>query len=208
MTLAHSNSAAGSVAGRQLRRGAAFPRTAQRRKTPRAHERAIAAAAPALERADFVQAMASAVNGVSVVTTDGTAGRFGITVSSVASVSADPPMVLVCLNRRSPASAALRENEAFCVNLLSKGQRAVAETFAGRPAQGEPFDFASASWSSSVTRAPCFDDAVAIFDCVLEKTYDAGSHTIFLGRVVFAKAHGGEPLLYTHRQYGYPSRWS
>ena len=56
---------------------------------------------------DFVAAMGLAATGVSVVTTDGPAGRFGLTVSAVSSVSAEPPLVLVCINRKSPAMAAV-----------------------------------------------------------------------------------------------------
>ena len=159
------------------------------------------------DRGDFVSAMAAAVNGVNVVTTDGTAGRFGITVSAMSSVSADPPMVLVCINRRSPACAAVRANRAFSVNVLSTRQRHVADTFAGRPARGEPYDFADALWTRGATGAPRLLDAISTFDCVLEKAYDAGSHTIFLGRVVAANEGGGSPLLYTARAYGYPCHW-
>ena len=59
----------------------------------------------------FVSAMAGAATQVSVVTTDGTEGRFGVTVSAFSSVSAEPPLVLVCINRRSPAIAALRSDQ-------------------------------------------------------------------------------------------------
>ena len=159
------------------------------------------------DREDFVNAMSGAVTGVNVITTDGPAGRFGITVNAVSSVSADPPMVLACINRRSPACNTVRVNGAFCVNVLSARQRHVAETFAGRPAQGESYAFASAMWTQSTTGAPRLVDATAAFDCVLETAYDAGSHTIFIGRVVAASEGSRSPLLYTDRAYGYPCRW-
>lgn len=164
-------------------------------------------AMPSVDRGDFVSAMAFAVNGVNIITTDGSAGRFGITVSAMSSVSADPPMVLACINRRSPAGKALHVNRAFCVNVLTTRQRHVADTFAGRPAQGEPYDFADAMWTQGATGAPRLIDAISTFDCVLERAYDAGSHTIFIGRVVAASKGGGSPLLYTGRAYGYPCHW-
>jgi flavin reductase (DIM6/NTAB) family NADH-FMN oxidoreductase RutF len=158
------------------------------------------------KREDFVNAMSAAVTGVNVITTDGPAGRFGITVSAMSSVSADPPMVLACINRRSPACKAVRDNEVFCVNVLSTRQRHVANTFAGRPAQGEPYDFASVMWTQGIRGVPRLVEATSTFDCVLEQAYDAGSHTIFIGRVVAANEGSGRPLLYTDRAYGYPCR--
>ena len=152
--------------------------------------------------------MASAVNGVSILTTDGAAGRFGITVSSVASVSADPPMILVCVNRRSPVHEAMRENGTFSVNLLAASQREMADTFAGRPAAGEAFGFTSEAWSPGATGAPRLAGAISAFDCVLEQSHVAGSHTVFIGRVVAATGDGGDPLLYTARSYGTPCRWN
>lgn len=153
---------------------------------------------------DFVSAMAGAVNGVSVVTTYGPAGRVGITVSSVASVSASPPLLLVSINRRSPAHHALKENQVFCINLLSASQREVANTFAGHPTAGEPYDFEIGRWSSAVTGSPQLRDAVSSFDCVLEETHDVGTHMIFIGRVVDVRESGGLALLYARRAYGYP----
>ena len=66
-----------------------------------------AMAKPPVASQDFRAAMGLAATGVSVVTTDGPSGRFGLTVSAVSSVSADPPLVLICINRKSPAIAAL-----------------------------------------------------------------------------------------------------
>ena len=152
---------------------------------------------------DFTEAMASAVTGVSIVTTDGVAGRFGITVSSVSSVSADPPLVLVCINRRSPACGAVRENGVFCVNLLSTLQRDLANSFAGQRSRIEPFDFTGGPWSPGVGGAPRFREAVATFDCVLEQAHEAGSHTLFIGRVVTVVGNAADPLLYTRRAFGH-----
>ena len=158
----------------------------------------------AIERDTYVNAMGRAVTGVNIVTTDGPGGRFGLTVSAVSSVSADPPMLLVCINRHSPVCAALQTNQIFCVNMLSTHHKQVSDTFAGRPENGKPYDFACASWDTAVTGAPRLVDALSTFDCVLETARDAGSHTIFIGRVLEAKAGCGSPLLYSRRAYGRP----
>ena len=80
----------------------------------------------------YLEAMSEAAATVSVVTTDGPAGRAGVTVSAMCSVSADPPTILVCVHHLSPACEAIRENGAFCVNVLGDGQSAISDTFAGR----------------------------------------------------------------------------
>jgi flavin reductase len=150
---------------------------------------------------EFTGAMALAATAVSVVTTDGPAGRCGITVSAVASVSADPPLVLACINRRSPAAAARTANGAFAVSFLAERDRDVAETFAGRPRAGTPFDFARHVWIEGACGLPLLADAVTAFECETEEAYDAGTHRIFLGRVIAARRGDSEPLVYCNRQF-------
>ena len=152
--------------------------------------------------AAFVEAMRGAVTGVSIVTTDGAAGRYGVTVSAFSSVSAEPPMVLVCINRSSPVSAALGRNKCFAVNMLSTLQQSLADTFAGRPGSCPPYDFGAARWNESTTGVPVLAEAVAAFDCVLVATIDAGTHRIFIGRVVCVAASARDPLIYSNRTYG------
>jgi flavin reductase len=157
--------------------------------------------APIESAAAFVNAMAGAATAVSIVTTDGLAGRFGVTVSAIASVSAEPPLVLACINRRSPAAAAIEENGRFCINMLNAGQAALANCFAGRPDDGAPYDFGRADWRTGATGAPVLDGAVAAFDCVLERAHDAGTHRIVIGRVAGAVASAHPPLAYARRRY-------
>jgi flavin reductase len=161
-----------------------------------------------MEKDKFISAMARAVNGVAVVSTNGPAGRFGITVSSVSSVSADPPLVLACVNRSSAAHRALKENDVFCVNLLSADQRELADAFAGRPSRGRAYQFEEEIWHAGPTGSPRLRRALATFDCVLEQAHEAGSHTVFIGRVTGVTDRPGDPLLYTARSYGRPLRWS
>ena len=151
---------------------------------------------------EFVEAMRSAVTGVNIVATDGAAGRYGVTVSAFSSVSAEPPMVLVCINRSSPVSAALTRNRAFAVNVLATSQQSLADSFAGRPGAGAPYDFGAACWSAGTTGAPFLSGAVAGLDCALVTTVDAGTHRIFIGRVVNVAKAANDPLLYSNRTYG------
>lgn len=166
---------------------------------------AVATTIPTVDRTAFVSAMSGAVTSVNVVTTDGIGGMFGVTVSAMASVSADPPMLLVCVNQRSPACAAIRENGVFCVNLLAANQHDISDVFAGHPREGEAFDFGCAEWQATTTGAVRLPDAASTFDCVLHSSQDAGTHTIFVGRVVDVTATESAPLAHCRRTYCHPA---
>ena len=85
-------------------------------------------------RAQFVDGMSRAAFCVNVVTTDGPAGRAGVTVSAMSSISADGsnPTVLVCIHHQSRTAAAILENRTFCVNVLRHDQSDIADCFGGR----------------------------------------------------------------------------
>jgi flavin reductase (DIM6/NTAB) family NADH-FMN oxidoreductase RutF len=135
------------------------------------------------EQISFLQGMAEAATSVTLVTTDGPAGRFGVTVSAFASVSADPPMLLACINRKSPAAAAIVSNGGFCVNVLSAAQRYLAEVFAGCSERFAPYDFGCADWERA-KGGWCLRDSVASFACALDRDVAAGTHQILIGRVL------------------------
>jgi flavin reductase (DIM6/NTAB) family NADH-FMN oxidoreductase RutF len=156
---------------------------------------------PSESAENFIAAMGMAATGVSVVTTDGTAGQAGLTVSAVSSVSADPPLVLVCINRKSPAVEALRANGQFAVNLLAAHNRGYAETFAGRPQSGKPYDFGMHPWRAGETGLPLVADATAAFECELQQAHEAGTHFILIGRVVAAHKGAADPLVYCNRAF-------
>ena len=149
----------------------------------------------------FITAMAGAVTPVSIVTTDGPAGKFGMTVSAVSSVSADPPTVLACINQRSPACEAIRENGVFCINLLSDKHQSLADNFAGRAESGESYDFNKGDWLQAKSGAHMLMSATASFDCVVTQAHIAGTHLIVIGEVLSAKASDNKALGYKNREY-------
>ncbi|MPY80112.1 MAG: flavin reductase [Actinophytocola sp.] len=152
-------------------------------------------------RDEFVAGMRNAATGVTVVATDGHAGRFAQTVSAMCSVSADPPTLVVCVNRRSPVVDALATNAVFSVNVLAADQVHVSDTFAGRPSRGQPYDFGCASWTTLTTGAPVLVGAAATFDCRLVDTVDSGTHRLVLGAVDKAAQRTVDPLIYLAREY-------
>jgi flavin reductase len=152
---------------------------------------------------EFVDAMAAAAFGVSIITTSGAAGRFGLTVSAISSVSAEPPTLLACVNRKNPIESAITKNRRFAVNLLSEQQMFLAKAFAGRPEQGgAPYEFSDKHWLQPDIDLPLLKAASANFICELETFSDVGTHRIFIGRVISAKQGTKLPLVYSHRKFG------
>jgi flavin reductase (DIM6/NTAB) family NADH-FMN oxidoreductase RutF len=158
---------------------------------------------PALAPAqDFVNAMASAAMGVSVVTTEGVAGRFGLTVSAWSSVSVEPPLLLACINRKNHIAEAITANGVFAVNALDDSHEEVARIFAGRPTAGAAYEFEADQWHDAAHGLPLLNEASAYFICALDSFHDAGTHRIFMGRVEQAICGTVSPLIYHNRTFG------
>lgn len=169
-----------------------------------------AAAEPAEDvSAELATQFRAAVSGVAtpvtVVTSDGAAGRVGLTVSAMSLVSMNPPMVLVCIDQKSPANPIIQGNAAFRVNVLGVTHDHVSDTFAGRPWPGKaPWDFTCGDWDLQADGGPRLVDAVASIDCSLHSVATAGTHNIYLGRAVEAQQTDREPLIYLKRSYCRP----
>jgi flavin reductase (DIM6/NTAB) family NADH-FMN oxidoreductase RutF len=156
---------------------------------------------PAIDKRLFTDAMRLAATAVSVITTAGEGGRHGVTVSSFCTATADPPQMLACLYSSGTTPAALRRNGVFCINLLERGQRHVADTFAGRIAQWRDNRFACDNWAHLSTGAPVLEKALVSLDCRLTHELALSTHTIFVGVVVALASSGGMPLLYADQSY-------
>lgn len=161
-------------------------------------------------RQRFLSGMSHAACTVNVVTTDGVAGRHGVTVSAMVSVSADgpQPVLLVCIHHRSAVAAALLENGVFCVNVLRDDQAHISDSFAGRSSARGPAKFECTEWTTQVTGAPRVLDSLVAFDCRVTASERVGSHFVVFGSVqdIFV-AGGGAPLIYANRAYGVPRRF-
>lgn len=161
-------------------------------------------------RQQFLLGMSHAACTVNVVTTDGVAGRHGVTVSAMVSVSADTPQptLLVCIHHLSPVVAALLENGVFCVNVLRDDQAHISDNFAGRSGAHGPAKFNCATWTTQVTGAPRVVDSLVAFDCRVTACERVGSHFVVFGSVqdIFV-AGAGAPLIYANRAYGVPRRF-
>ena len=116
-------------------------------------------------RASFIEGMSRAATFVAVATTDGEGGRYGVTISSLTSVSADgdQPSLLACVHYKSPAAAAILKNRAFCANLLEEGQQEISDLFAGRSGAAEhSVRFDRAEWQAGPLGQPQIIGVVAL----------------------------------------------
>ncbi|WP_051341786.1 flavin reductase family protein [Pseudonocardia spinosispora] len=154
----------------------------------------------------FTAVMGGLATSVTVVGAAHDGDRAAQTVSAMCSVSAEPPMLLVCVHRRSPVNALIRDSGRFSVNVLATRHDHVADTFAGRPWPGKQrWDFTCGEWVGSDSGTPRLADALAFFDCAAHSTVEAGSHLVHIGRINTVRSEPGTPLIYAGRTYAAPS---
>ena len=156
-----------------------------------------------MRRQTFVEAMRLAPHAVAVVTTLNASVPTGITVTAWCSLSAEPPSLLVCINRGSPTASAIAASRLFCLNLLADDQSHLADLFAGRLDVSREQRFRAAPSGVIVSGAPALDGSLVAFDCVLSGHRSHGSHDVFFGNVTALKFGEGRPLVYCDRRYGH-----
>lgn len=147
---------------------------------------------------EFRRLLGHFATGVTIVTTsDADARPTGLTVSAFASLSLDPPLVLVCVAHKAQSYPALRERGRFAVNMLSADQLELSRRFA--TTRLDKFD--GVAYRPSPSGLPLLHGALAWIECVTVAAHDEGDHTVFVGRVEHGDAGAGEPLLYYRGTY-------
>lgn len=154
-----------------------------------------------VEPQDFKNALSHWASGVTVVTTVSDGQWKGATVSSFSSVSLNPPLVLICLNKNMYTHEVIIESGIFAANILSTNHLEAGKLFAGMYPEIED-RFSQNEWITAETGAPILADAVGWVDCTVKHAYDGGDHTIFVGEVQAGGVKAGEPILYFNRQWG------
>ncbi len=135
--------------------------------------------------------------GVTVVTTDGPAGPHGMTANAFASLSLDPPLVLVAVDRRASMLEHLKGNGCFAVNILRDDQEPLSFRFA----TPGPKSFVDLDVSTAVTGSPILPHTLAYLDCRVHEILPGGDHAIFVGEILDGDERGGDPLLYFGGNY-------
>jgi flavin reductase (DIM6/NTAB) family NADH-FMN oxidoreductase RutF len=134
--------------------------------------------------------------GVTVITTLKGGQVHGMTANAFMSVSLEPPLVLISVDRRTKMCGLLHEGSTYGVSVLCEGQSSLSDRFAGRAGSGdaEPrFDL--------IHDTPLVDGALAGFVAKVVRSYWGGDHSLFLGRVEYARQHSGAPLLFHGGHY-------
>ncbi|MET9255020.1 flavin reductase family protein [Streptomyces sp. NPDC048182] len=151
----------------------------------------------AVDTATFRSLFGSFPTAVTVVTAvDAEGVPRGFTCNAISAVSAEPPLLLVCADRRSQTLPALLHARSFVVNVLAEGAEETALVFAGRSER----KFAGLAWRPSALAggAPVLDGALAHAECVVTQVLEAGDHWVFIARVEGAECFARRPVLY-HR---------
>jgi flavin reductase (DIM6/NTAB) family NADH-FMN oxidoreductase RutF len=156
------------------------------------------------DAANFKLGMRSLAGAVSIITSSHQGRLFGMTATAVCSAAAEPPTVLVCINKVTTTHQAIVEAGVFCVNVLRHEDRELSSLFSG--AQGSEMRgearFGQGTWTSLATGAPVLHSALVSFDCKVVNRLVHGTHTIFLGEVERLQiGKKGKPLLYSEGQY-------
>jgi flavin reductase (DIM6/NTAB) family NADH-FMN oxidoreductase RutF len=136
--------------------------------------------------------------GVTVLTTGRDGDRYGMTANAVASLSLEPPLVLVCVDRSAEMHDRVADHGCFAISILTEDQEALSRHFAAKGPK--PFDGIPLLTAS--TGAPILADALAWVDCRLQRSFDGGDHTIYVGEIMSGNQQDGRPLLFYGGRYG------
>ena len=143
----------------------------------------------------FRQTLGRFASGVTVVTTVHAEKVHGMTANAFVSVSLDPPLVLASLDNRSRMGALLSHSRRYGVSILSEGQQAISQQFAGRPQRGLEIPFV---WRVEM---PLIEGAVAHLVCHVIEAHPTGDHTLYIGQVEYLDYRNGAPLLFYTGKY-------
>ncbi|GIW43384.1 MAG: hypothetical protein KatS3mg077_0666 [Candidatus Binatia bacterium] len=153
----------------------------------------------AISKQEFRRCLGNFAAGVTVVTTRGAEGApYGLTATAFTSVSLEPPLVLVCVDKKSESYPHFLASRIFAVNFLASDQEGVSRRFA--VSGGDKFR--EVAWSRGATGAPILADVLGFVDCEVEQVVEGGDHTIFVGRVVAGGCDETKtPLIYFRGNY-------
>lgn len=156
---------------------------------------------PPVSSDELRQALRQFASGVTIVTTQHEGIRYGITVSAFASVTLEPPTVMVSINSASQLADMIQESQTFAVHILAEDQEGLSQRFSAAIDGNEKFG--NLPIAEGVNGIPILNHTLARFECVLDRTIHVGTHVVMFGKVVGTVSHPDPawPLLYYHREY-------
>ena len=136
--------------------------------------------------------------GVTVITTMDKAGTpFGLTANAFTSLSLNPPLILVCIDKGVQCYSCFEESKIFAVNLLNEDQEELSRRFATKGIE----KFAGIEWHKGRHGVALLDGAIGYIECKVARSYEGGDHTIYVGEIVNAAASGDRPLIFFKGKY-------
>lgn len=142
--------------------------------------------------------MSHFATGVTVITTKDREGTpFGLTANAFLSLSLNPPLVLISVDKSAQCYSCFDESKVFAVNFLSEDQEEISRRFATKGIE----KFAGLSWREGNNGAALLDGTIGYVECKLIEVHDGGDHTIMVGEIVNAGAAGDRPLLFFKGKY-------
>lgn len=153
---------------------------------------------PGIDSDSFRRVMRALAGTVTVISTENEGGLYGFTATAVCSICAEPPTLMIAVNRTARTHAHITRKSAFAVNIMAEDQKDVADLF-GRKAD-DVFD--SVPHRISENGVPVIREAAATIECRIDQVLDVGTHSLFFGRIERAEASGKAPLIYYDGQYG------
>ena len=151
----------------------------------------------AVDQAEFRRALGHFAAGVTVVTTKFEGTNSGITVTAFSSLSLDPPLVLIAIDKRARMHDRLPVGGHFAVNMLAEDQELVSREFAS--SKRDPFQ--EVGYHEGATGAPILTGAIAVVECQTVDRLAGGDHTIIVGQVEATHVREGKPVLYFRGGY-------
>lgn len=152
----------------------------------------------AVTKDEFRQALGHFASSVTVVTSKCEDSQMrGITVSAFSSLSLEPPLIIICIDKRASLHEHLAEGRYFAVNILAEDQELISRRFASKEADR----FEGVGFAEGLTGAPVLDGVLAAIECRVTQAYPGGDHTIFVGEVEATRVSEGKPLAYFRGGY-------
>jgi flavin reductase (DIM6/NTAB) family NADH-FMN oxidoreductase RutF len=144
----------------------------------------------------FWRVLSQRAIGMTVVTAESDEGPVGFLALSAAHVTADPPTLLVSIDKKTSALQGVLARRAFAVNFLPAGAQGLVDSFSGKSGVSGADRFAGVEWARLASGAPTLKSALGVFDCVVDEVVDRGNVAIVIGKVVAAVGGEGEPLVF------------
>jgi flavin reductase (DIM6/NTAB) family NADH-FMN oxidoreductase RutF len=152
----------------------------------------------AIDPKDLRNVMGHFATGVTIVTTKDRTGKvYGLTANAFTSLSLDPPLLLICVDKAADCYACFEESNVFAVNFLGEDQEQLSRRFATKGIE----KFAGVQYQQGPSGVPLLEGAMGYLECKVVACYEGGDHTICVGEIQAAEASGDRPLLFFKGKY-------